>query len=122
MPPNDFAYLTTTGRRSGRLHTIEIWYAEHQGVRYMLSGGGDRADWIRNLRGDPSAQLRLGGSRELRADLPGTVAVTARFVFDPAEDLLARRLLAGKYEGWREGEQLSSWAATSLVVAFDLPD
>lgn len=96
MPLNDFAYLTTTGRRSGRPHTIEIWYAEHQGVRYM--------------------------PRELRADLPGTVAVTARFVFDPAEDLLARRPLAGKYEGWREGEQLSSWAATSLVVAFDLPD
>jgi len=122
VPLNDFAYLTTTGRRSGRPHTIEIWYAEHQGVRYMLSGGGDRADWIRNLRGDPSAQLRLGGPRELRADLPATVAVTARFVFDPAEDLLARRLLAGKYEGWREGEQFSSWAATSLVVAFDLPD
>lgn len=121
MPPNDFAYLTTTGRRSGRPHTIEIWYAERQGVRYMLSGGGDRADWVRNLRGDPSAQLRLGGPRELRPDLPGTVAVTARFVIDPAEDLLARRLLAGKYESWQEGEQLSTWAATSLVVAFDVP-
>ncbi|MEO3777495.1 hypothetical protein ABGB16_11740 [Micromonospora sp. B11E3] len=35
MPPDDFAYLTTTGRRSGRPHTIEIWYAEHQGVRYL---------------------------------------------------------------------------------------
>lgn len=88
----------------------------------MLSGGGDRADWVRNLRGDPSAQLRLGGPRELHADLPGTVAVTARFEVDPAEDLLARRLLAGKYEGWREGEQLSRWAATSLVVAFDVTD
>jgi hypothetical protein len=88
----------------------------------MLSGDGDRADWVRNLRGDPSAQLRLGGPRELGADLPGTVAVTARFEVDPAEGLLARRLLAGKYEGWREGEQLSHWAATSLVVAFDVPD
>lgn len=119
MPLSDFAYLTTVGRRSGRPHTIEIWYAEHDGIRYLLSGNGDAADWVRNLRREPSAQLRLGGPRELRDDLPGTVAVTARFVADPAEDALARRLLAAKYQGWREGEQLSDWAATSLVVALD---
>ena len=88
----------------------------------MLSGGGDLADWVRNLRREPNARLRLGGPRELRADLPGTVAVTARFVVDPAEDSLARRLLAAKYEGWQDGEPLSGWAANSLVLAFDLPD
>ena len=121
MPGNDFAYLTTVGRRSGRPHTIEIWYAEHQGVRYLLSGNGEVADWVRNLRREPSARLRVGGPRELRADLPGAVAVTARFVATPAEDALARRLLAAKYQGWREGEPLSEWAATSLLVAFDPP-
>ncbi|MEU2613866.1 hypothetical protein ABZ570_20105 [Micromonospora sp. NPDC007271] len=73
-------------------HTVEIWYAEHHGVRC-----------------------------ELRADLPGTVAVSARFVTDPAKDALARRLLAAKYQGWREGGPLSDWAATSLVVALDPP-
>ncbi|MFE9204650.1 nitroreductase/quinone reductase family protein [Micromonospora sp. NPDC007230] len=121
MPVHEFAYLTTVGRRSGRPHTIEIWYAEHQGVRYVLSGDGDGADWVRNLRREPSARLRLGGPRELHADLPGTAAVMARFVAAPAEEAVARRLLAAKYQGWREGEPLSDWAATSLVVAFEPP-
>lgn len=115
----DFAYLTTVGRSSGRPHTIEIWYAARPGVRYLLSGNGEVADWVRNLRREPAARLRLGGPRELRADLPGSVAVTARFGVAPDEEMLARRLLAAKYQGWREGEPLSTWAAASLVVALD---
>jgi hypothetical protein len=38
---------------------------------------------------------------------------------DPAEPL-ARRLLAAKYQGWREGQRLSAWAAGSLPVEIDL--
>ena len=40
----DFAYLTTTGRRTGKERTVEIWFALQDGRIYMLSGGGDRAD------------------------------------------------------------------------------
>ena len=28
----------------------------------------------------------------------------------------ARRVLAAKYQGWREGEPLSEWAASALLV------
>ena len=49
LADNDFAYLTTTGRRTGKEHTIEIWFALHEGRIYMLSGGGDRADWVAEL-------------------------------------------------------------------------
>src|SRR6186713_3406091 len=34
-----FAYLTTTGRRTGQPHRIEIWFAAEQGSIYLLSGG-----------------------------------------------------------------------------------
>ncbi len=37
-----------------------------------------------------------------------------------AEDALARRLLAAKYQGWSEGRSLSAWARESLPVAIDL--
>jgi hypothetical protein len=43
----------------------------------------------------------------------------ARFVDDPDEDAAARRLLATKYQSWREGRPLSRWASTALVVAID---
>jgi deazaflavin-dependent oxidoreductase (nitroreductase family) len=108
----DFCYVTTTGRRTGNPHTIEIWFgAEDEGTIYLLSGGGDRSDWVRNLLANPSLHVRIA-EREWDA--------RARVVEEPAEDALARRLLASKYQGWREGKALSGWARQSLPVAIDL--
>jgi deazaflavin-dependent oxidoreductase (nitroreductase family) len=107
----DFAYLTTTGRHSGRAHTVEIWFALHDGRVYLLSGGG-RADWVRNLRKSPKVRVRISTqstsakARVLRAGTP--------------EDQLARQLLDGKYQGWRDGRRLSGWARTALPVALDV--
>ena len=33
----DFAYVTTRGRRTGRPHTIEIWFGVREGRAYLLS-------------------------------------------------------------------------------------
>jgi deazaflavin-dependent oxidoreductase (nitroreductase family) len=108
----DFAYLTTTGRRSGKHHTVEIWFALHDGRIYMLSGGGDRADWVKNLKQTSSVRLRIGTR---------STSAKARIVrAGTREDELARQLLDGKYQGWREGKRLSSWARGSLPVAIEL--
>ena len=40
----DFCYLTTTGRVTGRPHEIEIWFALDGATLYMLSGGRGRSD------------------------------------------------------------------------------
>jgi deazaflavin-dependent oxidoreductase (nitroreductase family) len=106
-----FCYVTTTGRRSGRPHTIEIWFEERDRTLYLLSGGGDRSDWVRNIRAEPKVSVRVGD--QVR---PGM----ARLVDDLDEDAAARRLLASKYQGWREGRPLSQWASTALVAAIDL--
>jgi deazaflavin-dependent oxidoreductase (nitroreductase family) len=55
-----YCYLRTTGRRSGRPHTIEIWFAAVDARLYLISGGGDRSDWVRNLQADASACVRIG--------------------------------------------------------------
>src|SRR5438552_173300 len=34
-----YVHLTTVGRRTGRPHRIELWFAEHDERLYMLSGG-----------------------------------------------------------------------------------
>ena len=102
--------LTTIGRRSGRSHTIEIWFAEHGGRLYLLSGGQLRSDWIKNLVANPAVQLRVGDH---------ALAGHARLVTDPAEDALARRLLDAKYHGWHEGQSLTDWAQTATPVRID---
>jgi deazaflavin-dependent oxidoreductase (nitroreductase family) len=106
-----FGYLTTTGRVSGRSHRIEIWFALHDGVVYLLSGGRDAADWVRNILVTPEVVFGIGDVRRLtraRVVEPGT-----------QEDALARRLLLEKYGG--AGENLDGWARTSLPVAIDWP-
>lgn len=111
-PNEPYCYLTTAGRRTGNPHTIEIWFGAAGSTVWLLSGGGNRSDWVRNLLGDPRVHLRVG-SEEWEA--------TARVVTDPDEDAAARRLLAAKYQGWEEGRPMSGWAATALPIAIDLP-
>jgi deazaflavin-dependent oxidoreductase (nitroreductase family) len=112
LADEDFAYLTTTGRRTGKEHTVEIWFGFQGGRVYMLSGGGDRADWVRNLRKTPRVRLRIGTQRTI-----GTARVLRA---GSKEDELARQILDGKYQGWRDGKRLSSWARTALPVAIEL--
>ena len=106
-----FCYLTTRGRVTGRPHEIEIWFSLVPQTRtlYMLAGGGDRADWVRNLRREPAVTIRVSG-RELKGK--------ARIVEDGEEDELARRLLVEKYE--RSPGSLSGWRRRALPVAVDL--
>ena len=103
-------YLTTTGRVTGRPHTIEIWFALQGRRLYMLAGGRDKSDWVRNLRQQPGVSVRI---RET------TFVGSAAVVSDRDEDALARRLLLAKYEGAYSGS-LAGWGRTALPVAVDL--
>src|SRR5260370_34161900 len=44
----DYCYLTTTGRITGRPHTVEIWFALHNQTLYILSVGMNLSDWFTN--------------------------------------------------------------------------
>jgi deazaflavin-dependent oxidoreductase (nitroreductase family) len=106
-----FCYLTTTGRGSGRPHVIEIWFALHGATVYLLSGGGERSDWVKNLQQEPAARVRIGTRR---------FTGRARVVVGAAEeDELARRLVTEKYQPGYAGD-LSGWREASLPVAVDL--
>jgi deazaflavin-dependent oxidoreductase (nitroreductase family) len=115
LPPDlateEYCYLTTTGRVTGRLHEIEIWFGMQGSTLYFLSGGGEGSDWVKNLRTNPSASVRIGKQ---------TFQGLGRVLENGEEEALVRRLLAAKYQGWHEGKPLSSWARTALPVAIDL--
>jgi deazaflavin-dependent oxidoreductase (nitroreductase family) len=107
-----FCYLTTTGRVTGKPHAIEIWFAGEAGSStiYMLAGGGYGADWVKNIVANPHVHVRIG------------VVVfdgRGRIIREGEEEGLARRLVVAKYYG-RDVAQSSGWEAEALPVAIDL--
>ena len=108
----EYAHLTTRGRRTGRPHTVELWFAPVGTSVWMIAGGGTSADWVANLLATPAVTVRIGNrtfTGRARTD-PG----------DTGEAAVARRLLAARYQGWDEERPLSEWAASGLAVAVDL--
>jgi deazaflavin-dependent oxidoreductase (nitroreductase family) len=108
----EYAYLTTRGRRTGRPHTVELWFAPVGGAVWFIAGGGTSSDWVANLVVEPAVTVRVGER---------TIAGRART--EPGADGeagVARRLLAARYQGWQAGRPLSGWASQGLAVAVDL--
>jgi deazaflavin-dependent oxidoreductase (nitroreductase family) len=101
-----YCYVTTTGRMSGRPREIEIWFALDGATVYLLSGGRDRSDWVKNLKREPRVSVRIAGET-----FPGA----ARVVAEPQEEARARELVAAKY-----GRLDSDWRRSALPVAIDI--
>jgi deazaflavin-dependent oxidoreductase (nitroreductase family) len=113
-PAIQFCYLVTTGRNTGRPHEIEIWFGiDVSGVNtlYLLAGGREKADWVRNLRKQPAVTVQVGDV---------TYGAQARVVdASTDEDALARKLLVEKYAP-SYASSLEDWGRTALPVALDL--
>jgi deazaflavin-dependent nitroreductase family protein len=104
----DFAYLTTTGRKSGEPHRVEIWFALSGQTVFMLSGGRHESDWVQNIMASNDVTLQIGDvTRATKARLLETGT-------DP--DALARILLVKKYAS-RDPDDLSEWGRESLALA-----
>lgn len=106
----DFCYLITTGRVSGRSHTIEIWFALNEQTIYMLSGGRDKSDWVQNALRTSAVQVKIKDMM---------FSGQARLVENTEEDALARKLVFEKYVP-RTSDDLTEWARTALPVAVDI--
>lgn len=107
----DYCYVTTTGRRSGRPHTIEIWFATEGNSVYLLAEGGERSDWVRNIMVNPTVGLRVG-DRDMIAQV--------KLIRDEPTGALVRRLLMEKYRPRYEGD-LTEWNETALPVEIRFP-
>jgi deazaflavin-dependent oxidoreductase (nitroreductase family) len=110
LASESYCYLTTTGRVSGEPREIEIWFGLDGDTLYMLSGGRDRSNWVKNLIREPQVGVRLG-DQLFRGN--------ARIVTNPDEEARARYLLLEKYRPGYSGD-LSEWGETALPVAVDL--
>ena len=110
MNADDYCYLITTGRRSGRPHRIEIWYAADGETLYLLSGGGRSSDWVRNLLADEDVLVEVEGDAH---------PARGRVLEGGDEAERARSLVYGKYAPRYEGD-LTGWRQRALPIAIDL--
>ena len=110
LAKEEYCYLTTKGRKSGKPHEIEIWFGVVENAIYLLSGGGGESDWVKNLRANPEVSVRIGKY---------VFPATAQLVRDIQQESTIRPLMAAKYQGWKEGAELSEWARDALVVRIE---
>jgi len=107
----EYCYLTTTGRVSGRKHEIEIWFALDGATLYMLAGNHG-SDWVKNIQNTPAVTVRIrdrvfaGRGRVVPANTD--------------EDTRSRLLVGPKYREWQPGQPQRGWTWTALPVAVDL--
>jgi deazaflavin-dependent oxidoreductase (nitroreductase family) len=102
-------YVTTTGRRTGRPHEVEIWCVAVDGALYLMAGSGMASDTVRNALADPAVTVRVGAE---------TRPATARLVDDPAEDAAVRAAMVAKYA--TSADDLASWGRTALPLRLDV--
>ena len=79
--------ITTRGRRSGKPHSVPIWFLVEDTTVFLATLNADR-DWVRNAARTPEVELDLDTFR-----LRGRVST----VTDPGLEAHVRALLAGKY-------------------------
>ena len=111
LSAEEYCYLTTTGRVTGKPHEIEIWFVVHDNTLHLLAGGKYESDWVKNLLKTPSVAVRIAKH---------IFTGTARIVSEEKEEMKARTAMAEKYQEWEEGRTLSHWARTALPIAIDI--
>ena len=111
LADEDYCYITTAGRVSGKPHTVEIWFGASGDTIYVLAGRRHGADFVKNAKKKPGVDVRIG-----EAMFTGR----ARVAGDAIEDALARRLLLDKYAPPRYDGDLSEWGRDALPFAIDL--
>ena len=105
-----FIHLTTKGRRSGKLHTVELWFAVGNGLVF-LSHEGEETDWMKNIKKNSQVAFEIGGK-----NFNGK----ARHLDDGMEEAwTGKSALYEKYYGKAAKEVIEDWFSLSKLIAIE---
>ena len=96
--------ITTRGRRSGKPHTVTIWFLV-EGMTVYLATLSTGRDWVRNVVKGPDVTLTVDGLH---------IRGRAARITDPRQDAHVRTLLARKY--WMAW--IGSWFGKGPAATF----
>jgi len=90
-----FLYLTTRGRKTGRTREIEIWFTHRNGCFYVIAEY-PTSNWVQNLQADSAVEVRVAEAR-----FPARARLLSAET-DSALNQTIQELSRTKY-GWGEG-------------------
>lgn len=99
-------YLTTIGRRTGRPHTVELWFAVAQGNLY-LSHEGKYTDWMKNILNNNHLTFTI---KSLNGEGMARI-VSSGDAFETGKSALYR-----KYYGKACKDVIDDWFSESTVI------
>ena len=105
-----FIHLTSTGRKTGKPHMVELWFAVNGGKVY-LSHEGEETDWMKNIKKNEQVAFEIGGK-----DFTGK----ARYLKDREDEAwTAKVALHEKYYGKASKEVIEDWFSLSKLLLID---
>ena len=104
-------HLTSRGRRSGKTHTVEIWFAL-KNQKIYLSHEGKETDWMKNIKKNGHVSLEIGGK-----NFNGN----AHYLEDGTEEAWTGKVaLYEKYYGKATEEIIEDWFSLSRLLVVEI--
>jgi len=100
------ANLTTVGRKTGKPHRVELWFATGGG-KIFLSHEGDYTDWMRNIRENGRVRIQIG-----RVDLEAEATILK----EGLSKELGKTSLYEKYYGPAPKATVDDWFELSTII------
>jgi len=101
-----YIHLTTLGRKTGKPHEVELWFAFGGGKLY-LSHEGEHTDWMKNLAKNEKVSARIGS---LKLDASAKILKKGRSMDT------GTKALYEKYYQPAKKEVIDDWFSLSTVV------
>jgi hypothetical protein len=101
-----YIYLTTKGRKTGKKHTVELWFAVFNGKIYLSHEGG-YTDWMKNILNDSCVDFKIG-----TLSFKGV----ARIIKSESMFEIGKNALYHKYYGEASKEVIDDWFSQSTIV------
>lgn len=105
-----FIHLTTIGRRTGKSHTVELWFALKDRKVY-LSHEGKETDWMRNIKKNHRVSFEIAGRR---------FTGKARYLRGATSEAWTGKVaLYEKYYGKATREVIEDWFSLSRLIVIE---
>jgi len=103
-------YLTTIGRNTGNLHTVELWFSIAKG-KISLSHEGKYTDWMKNILKDNRVEFTIGNTQ---------FKGRAQIFTDGESFEIGKHALYQKYYGKASEDVIDDWFSESTVIEISM--
>lgn len=105
-----YIHLTTKGRKTGKPHTVELWFAV-AGKKVYLSHEGAYTDYMKNILKDNRVEFKIGKPR---------FKGSARIVKSGEAFELGKHALYLKYYGKADEDTINDWFSESTIIEISM--